>query len=148
MPFRRRPEEPRDLRALLDTELRERIEEAVDSVSLEVLVQLRRAQGRAAPAADSTHDRDDFYAGVRVFLERLGGEIRAAVTPELARKADESAAHAGEDPLGQLVAAQLALAKELPDYWQRFDAIRTAWTAEQVGSGGERRGLLGRLFGP
>jgi hypothetical protein len=38
------------------------------------------------------------------------------------------------------------LARELPDYWQRFESARTVY-AEHVESGGERRGLLGRLFG-
>ena len=51
------------------------------------------------------------------------------------------------DETARLLAVQLVLARELPDYWQRFDAMRLAYTAERVGSGGERRGLLGRLFG-
>ena len=50
------------------------------------------------------------------------------------------------DETQRLLAVHVALARELPDYWQRFEAGRTAY-AEQIESGGERRGLLGRLFG-
>jgi hypothetical protein len=56
---------------------------------------------------------------------------------------------------------QVALARRLPDYWQRFDAVSTRFLAEiptardgerggevpDGPSGGESRSLLGRLFG-
>ena len=58
----------------------------------------------------------------------------------------------------QLVTAQVALARLLPDYWQRFDAVRAQYlgdaasergaaAAEVDESGREGRGLLARLFG-
>jgi hypothetical protein len=146
VPFRTRPGQPRDLLALVESELRERIEDAVDQVSLDVMVQTRRARGLPAPAADSARDRKEFSAGVRKFLERL----RTVLLPELAaerqRKAEEALAGAGEDPIPRLVSVQVVLAKELPDYWQRFEAIRVVYTAEQIRAGGEWRRLLGRLF--
>jgi hypothetical protein len=147
VPFRTRPGQPRDLLALVDSELRERIEDAVDQVSLDVMVQTRRARGLPAPAVDSARDRKEFSAGVRKFLERL----RTVLLPELAaerqRKAEEAlAGAAGEDPIPRLVSVQAVLAKELPDYWQRFEVVRVAYTSEQVESGRERRGLLGRLL--
>ena len=54
--------------------------------------------------------------------------------------------------------AQVALARLLPDYWQRFDAVRAQYlgdaasergaaAAEVDESGREGRGLLARLFG-
>ena len=45
------------------------------------------------------------------------------------------------------MATQIALARSLPDYWQRFDAVRLEYAAERAVSGGESRGLLRRLFG-
>ena len=54
---------------------------------------------------------------------------------------------AAKAPLADLVSAQVALAKRRPDYWQRFDAVRAAYAAERQASGGERGGLLRRLFG-
>ena len=139
MPFRTRPGQPRDLLALVDEEVRERIEEAVDYVSLEVLVESRRHRGLPPPAADSASDRQQFEAGVRALLERLGADITPALAPERRRKAEEAAARAGDDPLAALVSLQVALAKELPDYWQRFETVRLAFTAEQAASGGTRR---------
>ncbi|MGH7393267.1 MAG: hypothetical protein ACREM3_28005 [Candidatus Rokuibacteriota bacterium] len=145
MPFRTRPDQPRDLLLLIESEVRERLEEAVDHVSLEALVAARRARGLPAPAADNARDRSDFEAGVRAFLERLRADLEPALTDELRRKADEAAARAGSDPLARLVATQVALARALPDYWQRFDASRAAYATEAA-SGGKRRGVLGRLL--
>jgi hypothetical protein len=146
MPFRTRPGQPRDLLTLVDQEVRERIEEAVDYVSLEVLVERRRRRGLPGPAADSASDRQEFDAGVRAFLERLRADITPALAPERRRKAEEGAARAGDDPLTGLVGLQVVLAKELPDYWPRFEAVRQAYTREQTMAGGERPGVLRRLF--
>jgi len=50
----------------------------------------------------------------------------------------------------------VALARLLPDYWQRFDAVQARYLAAPAESGGpppsvpsgsEGRGLLARLFG-
>ena len=48
---------------------------------------------------------------------------------------------------GERLKMQAALARELPGYWQRFDEVRTTYTAECIASGGERRDALRRLFG-
>ncbi|HSE92321.1 MAG TPA: hypothetical protein VLF19_03375 [Methylomirabilota bacterium] len=144
MPFRTRPDQPRDLLSLIESEVRERIEEAVDHVSLEAIVAARRARGLPAPAADNPRDRAEFEAGVGAFLERLRADLEPALTDEIRRKADEAAARAGHDALARLVGAQVALARALPDYWQRFDLSRTAYAA--AASGGKRRGLFDRLL--
>ena len=94
MPFRTRPGQPRDLLALVDQEVRERIEQAVDHVSLEVLVEQRRQRGWPAPAADSASDRREFEAGARAFLERLGADIAPALTAERRSQAEQAAARA------------------------------------------------------
>lgn len=146
MPFRTRPGQPRDLIALIEGEVRERIEDAVDYVSLEILVESRRRQNRPAPAADNARDRAEYEAGVRAFLERLRAELTTGLAPEQQRRVDAAATRVGPEAVARLVAVQVTLARELPDYWQRFEAARMTFTAERVGSGGERRGLLDRLF--
>ena len=83
---------------------------------------------------------------VRAFLERLHDAIARGLTPAQREKV-EAAESAGGDPLQRLLAVQVALAKELPDYWQRFEASRVAWAEAPPASGGERRSLLRRLFG-
>ena len=130
---RRDPHAPATLLGQIDAELRGRIEEAVDFVCLEVLVASRRARGLPAPAADNPRDRDEFNGMVHAFLERLRADLPGATPP-------------GETT-ADLVSAQVALAKQLPDYWQRFEAVRAAYAVEHQASGGERGGLLRRLFG-
>jgi hypothetical protein len=144
--YRRDAGEPRDLRARIDAQVRERIEEAVDHVCLQALVERRRARGLPAPAADSAADRAEYEADVRAFLERLVAEIVPGLPAEEARRAQD-AARAGGDTALDLMATQVVLAKRLPDYWQRFDDVRGRWLAEPAPSGSERRGLLARLFG-
>lgn len=133
---------PADLRTRLDAELRERIEDAVDFVCLDALVQSRRARGLPAPAADSPSDREEFARSVREFLERLGAEIPHGLSDEQRRKL-AGAARA----VDRLVAVQVTLAKELPDYWQRFEAVGASYAGEAPASGGERRSLVDRLLG-
>ncbi len=143
--LRRDSSQPAGLEARIEAQLRERLEEAVDLVCLEAMVQRRRALGLAAPVADSARDREEFTAQVRAFLERLGA-LTADLDPEQRRRI-EAAGRAADDATAHLLALQIALARELPDYWQRFEGVRQTYTAERVRSGGERRGLLGRLFG-
>ena len=144
--LRRGPSQPGDLSARIVAQLRERLEEAVDFVCLDALVQRRRALALPPPSADNPQDREEYTRSVRTFLERL----KAALLPDLgaesrAKVAAADAALGDED--ARLLGVHVVLARELPDYWQRFEAARTAYTAEQVASGGERRGMLGRLFG-
>lgn len=131
MPFRTRPGQPRDLLALIEGEVRERIADAVDSVSLEVMVRRRRNQGLPEPVADSERDREEFTAGVRAFLERLRTELLPALSADQQTRAAEAASRADTDPLARLMAVQVTLARELPDYWQRFEAVRLAFTGER-----------------
>jgi hypothetical protein len=146
--LRRSGGQPRDLRARVDIEITERLEEAVDFVCLDAMVQRRRARQLPEPAADSTEDRDEFNGRVETFLDRLRRDVAPDAPPTIQRKVDEALERAGTERVRQLLAVQVVLAKELPDYWARFDAIRLAYAADAVddGSGSERRGLLGRLF--
>jgi hypothetical protein len=150
--LRRDPAQPTDLRARIDAQLRERIEEAVDFVCLDALVQHRRALGLAPPSADNPRDREEFLQSVRMFLAEAYTAIAAALSEEQ-RRAGAAAEHAPGDETARLLGVHVMLARALPDYWQRFETIGASFIAERRGaadgrdSGGERRGLLGRLFG-
>jgi hypothetical protein len=156
VPFRH-PDRSADLAARIEFEVRERVEEAVDHACLEALVRGRRARGLPAPVADSPADKQAYEAGVVTFLRLLQHEIAAGLAPEARRKLD--APVSADDEESRLVTVQVRLARTLPDYWQRFDAIRARYLAEaaqqdpsgsgppDVRSGGEGRGLLARLFG-
>lgn len=149
MPFRH-PEPADPLAARIDAEVRQRLEDAVDYACLEAMVTGRRARGLPPPVKDNAEDRREFERGVLALLRRLEHDL----APALADEAGGPGARAGEAE--RLLARQLTLAKSVPDYWQRFDAVRTAWVADgglggrpepPMSSGGDPRGLLTRLFG-
>ena len=143
MPFRH-PDRSHDLRTRIDYEVRERLEEAIDFVCLDALVSARNARGLPAPAADSDADRAEYGAHVLAFVRLLDAHL-AAGTIDAPRGATRAPADAGEQ--ARLLAGQLALAKSLPDYWQRFELMRARYLAEPAPrSGGERRSVLARLF--
>jgi hypothetical protein len=146
--LRRDPSQPADLSARIDAQIRERLEEAVDFVCLEIMVERRRAQGLPAPAADNTEDRTEFTVAVRAFLEHLEADLTADLAPADRRGVLE-AARTADDPTGRLLAVQVGLARLLPDYWQRFETSRNRYAAESAAdaSRGDRGGLLRRLFG-
>lgn len=144
MPFRH-PDRSHDLRTRIDYEVRERLEEAIDFVCLDALVSARKASGRPAPAADSGADRAEYGAHVLAFLKLLDAHLAADVADAPRRSAETPS---GSDEQARLLAGQLALAKSLPDYWQRFELMRARYLAEPPPpSGGERRSVLARLFG-
>jgi hypothetical protein len=136
MPFHH-PDRTHDLDTRIEVEVRERLEEAIDFVCLEALVNARRASGRPAPVADSTDDRAEYQAHVAAFLRLLSAELHGnAPRPPASAEPEDS----------RLLGAQVALARTLPDYWQRFEGLSTRYLAETPPSGGERRSLLARLF--
>lgn len=157
MPFRH-PDRAHDLGTRIDMEVRERLEEAVDFVCLEALVQARRQRGLPPPAADNTADRRDYLANVAAFLTLLQRELTTDLTPD--QRDRLGATTAASDDQTKMVSAQVALARLIPDYWQRFDAVRAHYlgeagsnpergapAAEVDESGRQGRGLLARLFG-
>lgn len=157
--LRRDPSQPRDLRARVEAEVAERIAEAVDFVCLDAMVSARRVAGRAAPVAERAEDRAEFDARVTAFLERLRAEIFPGLGEEQRRRAEEALSRGEATVLARLVIVQVALARALPDYWQRFEAVRERYTAESgatseplaspepPASGGAGRSLLRRVFG-
>jgi hypothetical protein len=158
MPFRTPEGAPRDLLSLIDGELRVRLEEAVDHACLDAMVSARRTAGAPMPVADDARDREEFTASVRIFLEHLRDEIPTDAS-EAARATPAAGPAVSEE--WRLLTVQLALAKSLPDYWQRFEAVRLRFSADyptlvhggpatedpQTPSRGPRRGVLGQLFG-
>ena len=136
MPFRH-PNRAHDLDTRIEHEVRERLEEAIDFVCLDALVRSRQARGLPPPHADNAGDRAEYTQNVLAFLRLLD----AQVAPEAARRVT------GADEQERLVNGQVALARALPDYWQRFEALSSRFLTEPASSGGERRGVLGRLFG-
>jgi hypothetical protein len=150
--LRRGPTQPADLRTRIDAQLRERIEEAVDFVCLDALVQRRRVLALTPPSADNARDREEFTQSVRAFLAELYATI-AATLGEEQRRAVAAAEREPGDEVERLLRVHVTLARALPDYWQRFETMYASFvaerrdSAERQASGGERRGLLGRLFG-
>src|SRR5438477_10403483 len=109
MPFRTPPGAPRDLLSLIDAELRERLEEAVDHACLDAMVSARRTAGEPLPKADDARDREEFTATVRALLERLCDEIPADANDAVHATPTTEDAHAGEE--WRLLAVQMARAK-------------------------------------
>ena len=137
--------EPHDLAARIDAELRGRIEDAVDFVCLEAMVREREARGEPAPAPDDPRAREDYERRVVAFLERVRVTLMADLTSEQrARLGRHATAPRPGDVAGALT-VQVALAKLLPDYWQRFDAVRLA--PQVAASGRESRRLIDWLLG-
>jgi hypothetical protein len=155
VPFRH-PDRSHDLATRIEFEVRERLEEAVDYVCLEALVRERRARGLPPPVAESSDDRRAYTDNVLAFLRRLLAEIAAASDGQ--RKSAGSAGGSGDEQ-ARLIAAQVTLARTLPDYWQRFEAVSGRYLAGDGAeppvagrppdpeSGREGRGVLARLFG-
>ena len=131
-----------DLATRIETELRERLEEALDAACLDTLVKLRETRGLPSLRADSPVDRAAYQAEMRRLLERLDAQIDDP-GPASGREPGSEPA----DAQARLMARQVALARALPDYWQRFESARLEYTGERMGSGGESRTFLGRLFG-
>jgi hypothetical protein len=148
MPFRH-PDRSHDLDTRIELEVRERLEEAVDYVCLEALVRSRRARGLPAPAADNPADKRAYADNVLALLRRLDRDVATDLSPETQARVVRAAAGRGDEE-ARLVAAQVALARLLPDYWQRFEAVSARYLESPDGGGSGREGgggLLGRLFG-
>jgi hypothetical protein len=144
MPFRH-PDRAHDLGTRIELEIRERLEEAIDHVCLQALVRARRASGLEPPAADNPADRRAWAANVAAFLQRLAREVTAGPSPE-ERGETSRPAVPNQEP-ARLLAAQVALARLLPDYWQRFEAVSARYLAEPDATSRREGGLLARLFG-
>ena len=140
-----------NLAARIDAELRARIEDAVDYACLEAMVKSREARGERAPVADDPADRDEYVWRVRELLERVRSALVATLSPEQHARLDVATRAPRAEDTRAALDVQVALARQLPDYWQRFDEIRrqppAASGPSAALSGRESRGLLDRLLG-
>lgn len=145
--LRRNPDDPRGLLERIDAQVRERLEEAVDLICLDLMVQLRRQRGLAAPEAQNERDRLEFRGLVREFLAYL----RAAYWPDLSEadrlKVTQAEMSAGREELQRLISAQVVLARLLPDYWQRLETFRVAFAQARLAAPPPKPGFLDRLLG-
>ena len=139
--LRRDPDDPRGLGERIEAVVTERLEEAVEFVCMDLLVQLRRAQGRPAPVAKSASDRQEFQGLVREWLLHLRGALRDGLLPEEVRKVSQAEEARGREEIPRLLAGQVALARALPDYWQRFEALRVAFAQAHLTTRPRRSGL-------
>lgn len=136
----------RGLRERIDAQLRERIEEAVEMAALKLMVDLRAQAGRPAPESTSAADRAEFEATIRAALGRLRERFRAGLADHLRPRLDEAEA-AGGAGSAAVLAGQVFLARQLPDYWQRFERYQREDAEQRLAEAG-RPGVLRRLFRP
>jgi hypothetical protein len=134
----------RGLRERIEAQLRERIEEAVEMASLTLMVDLRARTGRPAPESTSSADRAEFEATSAALLARLREAFLAELPADLRPRFDQ--VEVGGNASGRLLAGQIFLARQLPDYWQRFERYQRE-DAERRLAEAERPGWLKRLFG-
>ena len=143
--LRRDPNDPRGLPERIEALLRERIEESVEFVCMDLLVQLRRAHGRPAPEATSASDRQEFQGLVRDLLLHLRTAFLEGLTSDDLQKVTQTEDTHGPDEIARLLAGQTALARTLPNYWQRFETLRETFTKARLTAPPPRPGLFGRF---
>ena len=140
------PGDPRGLGERIEAAVEERLEEAVEFVCMDLLVQLRRAQGRPAPVAKSAGDRQEFQRLVGEWLLHLRGALLDGLPREEVQKVSQAEEARGREEIPRLLAGQAALARTLPDYWQRFETLRVAFIETRLSAPPASPGFLGRLF--
>ncbi|HEY4908403.1 MAG TPA: hypothetical protein VIJ73_02805 [Methylomirabilota bacterium] len=139
-------DDPRGLRERIEAQLTERIDEAVEMAALHLLVELRKRHGRPAPESDSRPDRDEFNALAADLLASLGEAFAADLGANQRRELDQASA-GGADARARGLRGQVFLSRQLPDYWQRFEAHRAAHAEARLNSPDRPGGFFKRLFG-
>jgi hypothetical protein len=143
------PHQHGDARGLIErieVQLRERIDEAVEMAALKLMVDARAQAGRPAPESTSTADRAEFERTARALLTRLRERFLAELPVEL-RPRYEQAEAAVADEAARPLAGQVLLARQLPDYWQRFERYRQEDAREHLADAARPGGWVRRLFG-
>jgi hypothetical protein len=124
--LRRNPDDPRPLIERISAQLRERIEEAADMAGLGLMLDLRRVEGRPAPEDGNAADIAELHLRALELLTGVAAAFRAELAAE-SRSALAATERTATDERARLLAGQVHLARTLPDYWQRFEAHRTAY---------------------
>lgn len=136
-----------DQRGLIErihAQLRDRIQEAVEMAGLELMVELRRQQGRPAPDTASAADRREFEEMAREVLVRLRASFHAELGAEQRAALERAETQDAAEPL---LAGQAHLARVLPDYWQQFEQHRASHAHARLQRSAAHGTWLGRLFG-
>lgn len=128
--LRRNPGDPRGLLERIEAQMRERLEETVDFFCLDLLVQLRRHNDRPLPTEESQQDRAEFQRLVGEFLEYLREAFVNRLSATEAERLRQLEASTKSE--ARLIAIQSHLARSLPDYWQTFEEIKSAFTQERL----------------
>lgn len=123
---------PGGLGERIEAALEERLEEAVESVCMNLLVQLRRAHGRPAPVAGNTRDKQEYARLVSEWLLHLRGALLDGLPSAEVQKVSQAEEARGRQEVPRLLAGQVTLARTLPDYWQRFETLGRAFTQARV----------------
>jgi len=142
------PHQHGDARGLLErieAQLRERIEEAIEMAALKLMVDTRAQTGRPAPESTSAADRTEFQGTARALLDRLRERFLADLSPDLRRRYQQ-AESAVTDEAARSLAGQVFLARQLPDYWQRFERYQQEDAQERLADAA-KPGWIRRLFG-
>ena len=135
------PGDPRGLGERIEAAVEERLEEAVEFVCMDLLVQLRRAHGGPAPVAKSASDRQEFQRLVGEWLLHLRGALLDGLPREEVQKVSQAEEARGREEIPRLLAGQAALARTLPDYWQRFETLRAAFAQARLTTRPRRSGF-------
>lgn len=141
------PGSSRPLWERIEAGVLERIEEAVDAFCLDLLVRSRRERDRPMPVADSPADRAEFDALVGAFLRHLRTAMADGGSEAQAAEVTTVESGAPVEGHARLLGIQVAFAKRLPDYWERFAAAQSAFASDTLAPESERGGWLDRLFG-
>lgn len=146
--FPHQHQDPRGLIERIEVQLRERIQEAVEMAGLKLMVDLRERHGRPKPETSSEADRREFEATAAALLRHLRDAFHADL-PAGQRAAFEQLEAAQSDPNERLLAGQVFLARQLADYWQRFEAYQAAYARARLSAPPDapKDGWLSRLLG-
>lgn len=142
------PHQHGDARGLLErieAQLRERIEEAIEMAALKLMVDSRARVGRPAPESTSAADRTEFETAARELLVRLRERFLAELPADL-RPRYQQAEAAVADEAARPLSGQVFLARQLPDYWQRFERYQQEDAQERLAEAA-KPGWIRRLFG-
>ena len=136
--------DPRGLIERIEAQLRERIEEAIEMAGLKLIVEMRERHGRPRLETASEADRREFEATAAALLRHLRDAFHADLPAD--QRAAFERLEAGEHDLRvRLLTGQVYLARQLPDYWQRFETYRAEHASARLGSA-QSAGWLRRLF--
>ena len=145
--LRHAKDDPRGLIERIDAQLAERIEEAVEMAALHLLVEFRKRHNRPAPETDSRADREEFEALAADLLAYLGRAFEFGLPASRGQDLERARAES-TDPRARALRAQIFLARQLPDYWQRLEVYRAAHAEAHLAAAPASGGFLKRLFNP